>query len=324
MSARAPTVRETAAGKPLVSVVMPAYNAEAFVGEAIESALAQTYRPLEVIVADDGSTDGTAEVVRAFGDPVRCFGQENQGPAGARNLAMRHARGEYVAFLDADDRWHPEKIRVQVETMARESDLGLLATLSISSDNLSDPLPACDASVKRVPFEALYVRNHFMTSSVMARRCVLDEVGGFDTQFFGPEDYDMWLRLTASAASGTLQVPLAYHRDVEGGVQDNAERMRSMARRVLDKADETWPERITWSMRRQARAWQDNGAAWLHSMQRRQGLAFWRILQSLARWPLPYPPGTSGYILGRLRLAARLPFRAVRGLLDRQRPDAPA
>ena len=307
------TAKRTASQGPLVSVVVPAYNAEAFVGEAVESALAQSYRPIEVIVADDGSTDGTAEVVRAFGDPVRCFGQENQGPAGARNLALRHAGGEYVAFLDADDRWHPEKIRLQVETMEREPDLGLLATRSGTASDINIPLPTGDVPVERVPFEALYIRNYFMTSSVMARREILDEVGGFDTQFFGPEDYDMWLRLTTRAASGTLQAPLAYHRDVEGGVQDNAERMRTMACRVLDKADKAWPDRITWSMRRQARSLQDQSAAWLHSIQGRRGRSVVRMLQSVAQWPLPMPPGVLGYRLGRVRLAARIVGRALHG-----------
>jgi len=310
---RQTTAMDTVAGKPLVSVIMPAYNAEAFIGEAIESALAQTYRPIEIIVADDGSTDGTAEATRAFGDPVRCFDQENQGPAGARNLALQHARGEYAAFLDADDRWHPQKIRLQVETMEREPDLGLLATRSGTASDINIPLPAGEVPVERVSFEALYISNHFMTSSVMARREILDEVGNFDTQFFGPEDYDMWLRLTARAASGTLQAPLAYHRDVEGGVQDNAERMRTMACRVLDKADAAWPGRITWSMRRQARSLQDQSAAWLHSMQKHQGLASVRMMQSFLKWPFCYRSGVTRYRLGRLRLVARIAGRALRG-----------
>src|SRR6185312_28777 len=96
----------------LVSVLIPVYNAEAFVAEALASVFAQDYEPFEVIVVDDGSTDGSAAVVQA--DPrVRYFRQENRGPSEARNLAARHARGELFAYVDADDIVPPHKLRVQ-------------------------------------------------------------------------------------------------------------------------------------------------------------------------------------------------------------------
>src|SRR5437764_10734914 len=99
------------AGEPgLVSVVIPSYNRAYIVGQAIESALQQTHRPVEVLVADDGSTDDTRRVVEGYGPPVRYFYQPNAGVSAARNLGLRHARGEFIALLDSDDRWLPWKV----------------------------------------------------------------------------------------------------------------------------------------------------------------------------------------------------------------------
>src|SRR5215212_11526906 len=102
---------------PLVSVVIPTYNRRRLVVEAVESALAQTYRPLEILVVDDGSTDGTEAELHRFGSAVRYLKQPNQGAAAARNRGIRAATGELVAFLDSDDLWAPAKIEKQVALM---------------------------------------------------------------------------------------------------------------------------------------------------------------------------------------------------------------
>src|SRR5207249_11176371 len=110
----------------MVSVVIATYNCRRYVGEAVESALAQSYQPIEVIVVDDGSTDGTAEELRPFKDRIRYLVQANQGPAAARNHGIRAARGEYVAFLDADDLWAPSKIEKQVAAMEKSDKIGVV------------------------------------------------------------------------------------------------------------------------------------------------------------------------------------------------------
>src|SRR5580700_8639860 len=102
--------KRTATTAPTISVVIPAYNAARFVGSAIESALAQTSTPLEVLVIDDGSRDDTAAVVQQYAAPVGLLRQSNGGPASARNHGVRVARGEWIAFLDADDTWLPQKL----------------------------------------------------------------------------------------------------------------------------------------------------------------------------------------------------------------------
>jgi glycosyltransferase involved in cell wall biosynthesis len=107
----------------LVSVVIPAYNAERWVGAAVRSVLAQTYANFEVLVVDDGSKDGTAVVAEAFGGPVRCIRQKNGGVSRARNHGAAQARGEFLAFLDADDDWLPAKLGTQVRRLLDRPEL---------------------------------------------------------------------------------------------------------------------------------------------------------------------------------------------------------
>ena len=114
--------------QPLVTVVVPAYNSSAFLRQAVDSALGQTYPFVEVIVVDDGSTDGTTEVVAGYGSKIVFIHQRNAGVAAARNTALRVARGELVAYLDADDVWDPDKVRRQVEFLAAHPECGLVHT----------------------------------------------------------------------------------------------------------------------------------------------------------------------------------------------------
>src|SRR4051812_26302017 len=111
---------------PLVSVVIATYNSGRFVGQAVRSVLAQTYRPFEIVVVDDGSTDDTAGVLAGYRDGVRYVYQENRGPAAARNRGIAEAAGELVAFLDADDEWHPEKLSRQWEALSASPRAGLV------------------------------------------------------------------------------------------------------------------------------------------------------------------------------------------------------
>jgi glycosyltransferase involved in cell wall biosynthesis len=110
----------------LVTVVIGAYNAERHIGEAIDSVLAQSHRPLELIVVDDGSTDRTGAIAASYGDRIRCFTQPNGGMAAARNRAIPEARGEFLAFLDADDRFPPDKIRQQLAVFAERPELDVV------------------------------------------------------------------------------------------------------------------------------------------------------------------------------------------------------
>lgn len=173
---------------PTISVIMPAYQAEAFIARTVRSAQTQTLRPLEILVVDDGSQDNTAEAAAACGDLVRVIRQANGGPASARNTGAREARGEWLAFLDADDGWVPNKLERQVAQM--DDSISLLYAYCTVDENTK--LAPDDQK-----FDDLWIRNTIPTSSVLLRKRDFDAVGGFDEDrsIMAVEDYNLWLRL---------------------------------------------------------------------------------------------------------------------------------
>jgi glycosyltransferase involved in cell wall biosynthesis len=185
----------------LVSVVMPVYNGERFLQQSIRSVLAQTYRHVELIVVNDGSTDGSATVLESFGAQLTVMQQSNSGVAEARNAGIRAARGEFIAFLDQDDWWQPEKIERQVECFSRDEQIGLVHTAAAYHDDVSggDAGGSSPDAVRLTGFcyEQLLLDNLICNSSVMVRRSVLDAVGLVDTTVQGNtvQDYELWLRI---------------------------------------------------------------------------------------------------------------------------------
>ena len=163
---------------PLVSVIIPVYNGERYLGAAIESVLAQTYRPLEVIVVDDGSTDGSAAVARGFGEAVRCYSQENAGQAAAQNAGVEAARGDYFAFLDADDLWAENKLELQMKAFADDLELDIV---SVHVQEFVSP----DVDAQRA--EKFIVHEEpspwFSPSSVVVKRTSFFRVGFFETKW---------------------------------------------------------------------------------------------------------------------------------------------
>ena len=162
---------------PLVSVVIGAYDAERYLGEAIDSVLAQTHRPLELIVVDDGSTDGTAAVAESYGEPVRCIRQENGGMAASRNRAIPETRGEYLAFLDADDRFTPTKLADQLAVFAQQPDLDIV--FGHVSEFLS---PDLDDEARALLREPTHDSPWPTPNLMLVRRDAFLRVGLFDTE----------------------------------------------------------------------------------------------------------------------------------------------
>jgi glycosyltransferase involved in cell wall biosynthesis len=181
---------------PTVSAIIPAYNAARTVGRAIESCLSQTCPPIEVLVVDDGSTDGTAKVVADFGAAVRLERKPNGGPAAARNYAAQFARGDWLGFLDADDLWLPRKLEKQL-SLAISDDVAIIQTLMRGSPD--DQIPP-EVFPPEVTFSQLWETNLVGTSSVLIRRSVFERLGGFneDEQLISSEDYHLWLRVAAA------------------------------------------------------------------------------------------------------------------------------
>lgn len=182
---------------PLVSAVIPTYNRGHVIERAIASVLAQTYQPIEIIVVDDGSTDDTASRLAALDVPTLRYyrSDTNIGASAARNLGISHARGEFVAFLDVDDEWLPEKTARQVACFADAPEE--VGVVYCGIREVSPEWPGTD----RIPehrgdlFETLRAVNVLRTSGVMVRRRVFDEVGGFDSDLAARHDWDLWLRV---------------------------------------------------------------------------------------------------------------------------------
>jgi len=199
-----------------ISVIIPAYNSAATIGKAIESVLAQTLQPVEVLVVDDGSLDCTAEVVSRFDTPVRLIRRENGGPGAARNSAARQAKGDWLALLDADDTWLPNKLERQADyTFQPEYDviLGL--------GHLSD-------APQYPTFDDIWNRNTIATSTALIRRSRFEAVGGFDEdrRLIGVEDWNLWLRM-AAAGAGFVVSPDRLHKysPAEGNLSSQVERI---------------------------------------------------------------------------------------------------
>jgi glycosyltransferase involved in cell wall biosynthesis len=199
--------------RPLVSVIIPTFNRAKLCARAVRSALAQTYSPLELIVVDDGSTDGTAEAIaNEFGDSVIVLRQRNSGVSAARNAGMVRARGQYIAFLDSDDLWEPSKLDQQVDWLERHPDFGMvlcnIAVRGVDGANAGvidrrPRLPRDGAILVDV------IRNpSLVPSTVLIRRQVYEKLGGFDPQLRTAEDLDFHMRVASSFQIGLLQQPL--------------------------------------------------------------------------------------------------------------------
>jgi glycosyltransferase involved in cell wall biosynthesis len=199
---------------PLVSVIIPTYRRSAFLRRAIESALAQTYSPVEVIVVEDGSHDAR-EVASSFGARVKYLWQENQGAAVARNTAAAAARGSWLALLDDDDFWIPEKLERQFELVRAFPSVGFVhANYFWFCNGRGEPRPA--EQVHSVPSgwvtqQLVLDRFSIGTSTVLVRADLFRKVGGFNPAYRLVQDYDLWIRLSQVAQFGYLATPLAYY-----------------------------------------------------------------------------------------------------------------
>ena len=186
---------------PLVSVVIPAYNAAATIRRAVDSALAQTYHPIEVIVIDDCSQDATSEVMSTYADErirLLCL-PYNHGAGGVLNPGIAIAEGEYVAFLDADDEWLPEKLAIQIPVLERNPRATMIncgcRCVDLSGNTAIDPGTPPPGVAKGDLWRTLLAASHVLKSCIVARASALRLVGPFDSRLRTGEDQDMWIRL---------------------------------------------------------------------------------------------------------------------------------
>jgi glycosyltransferase involved in cell wall biosynthesis len=211
-----------------VSVIIPAYNYGRYLRDAIDSALAQTYPPLEVIVVDDGSTDETQSVVAAFGDRIRTMRQANAGVAVARNNGIQMARGEYIALLDSDDIWMPRKLELQMALFEADPALGLVHCGCETFDDAGHTLETFlegkegDVADAMLRFEPDTVR---AGSCIVFPKRIVDEIGGFDERLPPSDDWDFCYRVATRHPFGYVRQALLRYRQHAGGLHRSVARM---------------------------------------------------------------------------------------------------
>lgn len=287
---------------PKVSVVIPAYNYERYVGDAIRSALGQDYDgELEVLVVDDGSSDGTAEVVRGFGDSVRLVCRENGGLPAARNTGIREASGEYLVFLDADDELERGAVETFMGAMQRLGDeFGVIACCLVETGvdgEVTGEGPSFPGGGMEVRYEDLVLRNQFCTT-VMAKKACLEDAGLFDESLRACEDRDMWIRSAMVCKIFLLPDRLVRVRKHGENMTYDPDRQAGAILHVLEKSRKNprspvGPRALLW---RQAFAIMDYQDSFMQLRAGRKAKALQRLLRSWWRWPY------FGDITGMMRL----------------------
>jgi glycosyltransferase involved in cell wall biosynthesis len=306
----------------LVSVVIPTYNYGKYVVETVENVLNQTYRNFEIIVVDDGSTDDTRERLKAYADRIRYVHQENQGCAAARNTGIQAASGEWIAFLDADDLWHPQKLEVQMAYLAKHPDIVLLAANHL--EDLSGGWPAIDIDhelpAESISVEDIVTRSRFGPSCVLTRKDCFAESGAFDSSLApGAEDRDMWIRIASLFPAAILRAPLWWYRIHGSSMSYHAENMIRSERQVLEKtfaANQLL--RKNWPVRLQTFSYFHRSAACMYDTAGMHSRALGQIIWSIVVWPFPLSARVQITPLERLKILVVILLR----MLGLKRPES--
>ncbi len=283
-----------------VTVIIPAYNYARFLPDALKSALAQNYSPLEIIVVDDGSTDETPSVLRSITDPrLRIIRQENAGLSAARNTGIREAQYGLIAFLDADDRWDVDFLRI---VAGRFVELSEEFAISASGSRMMthDGFLVVQPNRVRAPASVLtardfIIRNRVFPSAVVVRKSAFAVCGDFDITLRSSEDRDMWIRITARYRAAYIDKPLVHIRRHGDNMSKNAARMRHNTGRTLGKA---WRagivSRLNLLFWARTRAVFEYSSAWTHFSAGLRGTALRYLAYSIILCPWFFRPSALG------------------------------
>ena len=222
---------------PAVSVVVAAYNYARYLPMAVDSILAQTYRDFEIIVVDDGSTDNTQAVVLPYinANAIRYFRQINSGQAVAKNMGIKESRGEYVAFLDADDIWFPAKLEKQMPLFSK-AEIGVVYSKRVLIDKNHNESPFSHPKLYRGRvLDHIFIDNFVGFSSAVVRKKCFDKVGIFDESLPMAIDYDLWLRIALHYEFDFVDEPLFKYRVGHGHMSENKDRRFECAWRVMNE-----------------------------------------------------------------------------------------
>ena len=268
--------------KPLVSIIMPAYNAEKTIVESIESILRQTYINWELIVVNDGSKDSTTAVFLAINDErLRLIEQENGGVANARNNGINNAKGEYIAFLDSDDLWVEAKLERQIGSLVGGKYKMCFAKTWCFGEN-SNQISDCfvNAALDFEDKDKILIYDFIPILTVLIAKDVLDEVGYFDETLRGVEDWDLWIRFLQKYEAIYLDEFLAKYRISSTGLSGNFEKHFIEEEKVWMKHIDLYSKEIS-----SYRQWFANKKQTIIAKQNRNIFDFFKYLLKLFRLP---------------------------------------
>ena len=236
---------------PRVSVILPIYNGESYVAEAIESVLAQTYPSFEIIAVNDGSRDGSAEIVKRYlgSGRIQFVEQANQGVANARNTGIARSSGEFIALVDQDDIWLPDKLEKQVAFMDAFPEVALLHAKVVCIDREGKPISCrgwiyVGEDIHGYCAEHLLSGNQIAPLTVLVRRARLDEVGMFNQTFAPADDWDLWLRIAVRFPLGFLDSFVGKYRVHESNESKNLLKMKLSEIRVMESFRSGYPAHV--------------------------------------------------------------------------------
>ncbi|WP_299487738.1 glycosyltransferase [Acaryochloris sp. IP29b_bin.137] len=222
-----------------VSVIIPAYNAMPYLPQTVESVLQQTFNNFEVLIIDDASTDETVEWASQLEDRRVSLIQhdQNQGLATTRNMGINRAKGDYIAFLDADDVWEPTKLSKQIQVLNRDTHIGLIYTSAAIINEEGQTTGRMFKAFKEGNVWELLIQGNFVDcpSSVMVRRECFDQVGLFDINFRCVEDWEMWIRIAKRYRFAAIHEPLVKFRMVSNSLSKNYHLMETSFHQVINK-----------------------------------------------------------------------------------------
>jgi len=226
---------------PLISVVIPAYNAENTIKATVKSVLNQTFADFELIIINDGSKDSTLDIISGITDPrIKIISQPNAGPQKSRNRGVSEAKGEYLAFLDADDLWTPEKLESQLKALQTNPEAAVAYSWTNWIDETGQFLRrgAYISATGNVYEKLLLIDFVESGSNPLVRREALDAIGQFDESLVGGQDWDMWLRLAARYSFTVVPSPQILYRKYpnSNSWSNNVERQELGFQRVIEKA----------------------------------------------------------------------------------------
>lgn len=222
-----------------VSVVIPAYNKANLTIRTVKSVLNQTYENIEIIVVDDGSTDDTKVQLQLFGGRIHYIYKQNGGASSARNIGIKQATGEYIALIDCDDIFCPEKISKSVACLEKQNDCGFVYTgahFINSDDNIISRSEISNSCFSGWISSKLILRNFICNSTVVVKKECFEKVGFFDEKIFMPADWDMWLRISENYKAAYVNERLTCYRLTGSYIASNMEEAIKEECYVLDKA----------------------------------------------------------------------------------------